>query len=92
MNELVAQGYATLPSTEKDKDIIAEAIEEIDVHLTRIDVEREAIKAIADMLKEEFDMGKRLVNRLAATYHKGNAEEIAEQFKEYNLFMGGIFK
>ena len=92
MNEVVTTGSATLPSTKEDRSTILQALIEIDVSLTRIEAERDLIKEIADGLKEEFGMGKRLVNRLASTYHKGDQEEVAEQFREYKEFMEGLIK
>lgn len=91
MNEIAENSvYAILPSTNEDKQTILQALIEIDVSLTRIEAERDLIKEIADGLKEDFGLGKRLVNRLAATYHKGNAEEVLQQFEEYASFYDGV--
>lgn len=90
MNEIVEVQGAQVPSEETDRNKILAAIQEIDVSLTRIDSERDLIKAVAEDLKDEFGMGKRLVNRLAATYHKGDAEEVQLAYREFEEFYSEI--
>ena len=89
MTEIIV-AQTVVPSSPADKLDILEAIKEIDLSLTRIDAERDLIKDIADQLKEDYSLPKRLVNRLAATYHKGNKEEVENQFQEYKEFYSAI--
>lgn len=62
----------------KEKGDIKNCLQEISNSYTRIEAERDNVKAIIDRLAEEFEMNKRLSRRLAKVFHKRNlAEEVA---------------
>lgn len=62
----------------KEKNDIKNCLQEISNSYTRIEAERDNIKAIIERLADEFEMNKRLSRRLAKVYHKRNlAEEVA---------------
>lgn len=68
---------------EKQLKTLTDGLKEISVHLSRIDREKEAIKDIVDSVKDEIELPKKLINRLARTYHKQN---FAEQNTEDKVF------
>lgn len=87
---------ALLPSNEKDKDKIKSAIKEMSDCKFRMDAEKELMKEIADNLKEDFGLSRRLVNSMVATYMDGNfintLSEMEARIEEFELFYSGIFK
>lgn len=85
-------GNITLPSTQKDRQIIKNAIIEGANSLVRIDSEKDNIKAICDSLKEDYELPPSYVKQLIKTYHKQNFSEVtskAETFEElYEELLG----
>lgn len=92
MNEILIAGQAIVPSNPKDKTTINGAIREIADCLTRIESERELIADIAAGLKEEYDLPKRLVNKMASVYFKGNHQEVTAEMEEFETFFEAIMK
>lgn len=68
---------------EKQQRILMDGLKEISVHLSRIEGEREAIKDIVDAVKDEIIVPKKIINRLARTYHKQNFAEQNIEDKEF---------
>lgn len=66
-------------SSPADKQKFKNAIGEISASLTRIEAERDLIKEIVSGLSEDFEMEKKIIRRIARTYHKQNLNnELAE--------------
>lgn len=62
----------------KEKVDIKNCLQEVSNSYTRIEAERDNVKAIIDRMAEDFEMNKRLSRRLAKVFHKRNlAEEVA---------------
>lgn len=68
---------------EKQQRILMDGLKEISIHLSRIEGEREAIKDIVDSVKDEISVPKKIINRLARTYHKQNFAEQNIEDKEF---------
>ncbi|MBT6472487.1 MAG: hypothetical protein HOK52_14650 [Candidatus Marinimicrobia bacterium] len=87
---------ALLPSNPKEQDKIRGALKELSDCKTRMDSEKELMKEIADNLKEDFGLSRRLVNSMVATYMEGNyinkLSEMEAQIEEYEIFYSGLFK
>lgn len=66
----------------KEKNDIKNCLQEISNSLTRVEAERDNIKAILDRMAEEFEMNKRLSRKLAKVYHKRNIQEEAASMQE----------
>lgn len=66
----------------KEKNDIKNCLQEISNSLTRVEAERDNIKAILDRMAEEFEMNKRLSRKLAKVYHKRNLQEEAAAMQE----------
>lgn len=62
---------------------LREGVKEISIHLTKIEGEREAIKDIVDSLKDELKIPKKIINRIAKTYHKQNFAEVSIENNEF---------
>ncbi len=87
---------ALLPSNPKEQDKIRGALKELSDCKTRMDAEKELMKEIADNLKEDFGLSRRLVNSMVATYMEGNyinkLSEMEARIEEYEIFYSGLFK
>lgn len=76
--------------SEGDKVKLKGAITEIDGAMTRIAGEKDLIKnAIADAA-EELDLSKKLIRKLAATYHKADFQSEKDAFHEFEEFYDAI--
>jgi hypothetical protein len=62
---------------------LRDGVKEISVHLSKIDREREGIKDIVDSLKGELKIPKKIINRIAKTYHKQNFAEVNVEDNEF---------
>ena len=71
-------------STEHDRQEVINAIKEVSISLTQMEVERDNIKQIATRMKEEFDIKPAQFNAVAKIYHNQNLNE--QQQKKDELF------
>ena len=68
---------------DKQQKVLIDGLKEISVHLSRIDGEKQAVKDIVDSVKDDIDLPKKIINRLARTYHKQNFAEQNTEDKEF---------
>ena len=66
----------------KEKTDIKNCLQEISNSLTRVEAERDNIKAVLDRMAEEFEMNKRLSRKLAKVFHKRSIQEEAASMQE----------
>jgi len=64
-----------IPSNQKDLDRIARLVTEACDCMTRIEAEREAIKDIVALVKEEFELPGKFTNKLIRTKYKGDFDK-----------------
>lgn len=68
---------------DKQLKILTDGLKEISVHFSRIEREKEAVKDIIDAVKDQIELPKKIINRLAKTYHKQNFAEQNTEDKEF---------
>ena len=68
-----------LPSTPADRQKIKNAIIEGANSMVRIDAEKDAIKAICDSLKEDYELPPAIVKQMIRVYHKQNLTEVSNK-------------
>jgi len=73
----------TLPSTPEDKLKLLQSLRELSASMTRVEAERDLIKNIKDNICEELQLNRKVLNKLARTYHKGNFSEEQEINKNF---------
>lgn len=82
-----------LPSTPSDRQKIKNAIIEGANSMVRIDAEKDAIKAICDSLKEDYELPPAIVKQMINVYHKQNLTEVANKTETlvdmYEELIGG---
>jgi hypothetical protein len=79
-----------VPSNPADRKTILAAIKEADNSLIRIDSERDQIDAIVDDLNEKFDLPKKQIKKLIATYHKQNFTEFELETSDFSKLYEAI--
>ena len=68
---------------DKQLKILTDGLKEISVHFSRVEREKEAIKDIIDAVKDQIELPKKIINRLAKTYQKQNFAEQNTEDKEF---------
>ena len=71
-----------IPSSKEDRKIIKNAMKEFSNAMIAIEGHQDHIKEICVRVEEEFDIPKAKFKKVAAMYHKGNADIIAEDNSE----------
>jgi hypothetical protein len=81
MTETAVFNISTLPQPERQK--IRDAIREIDAAWTRAEAERDLVKATLTKLNEEIGVDKKVLRKLAKTYHKSSYDTEVEENKMF---------
>lgn len=66
------------------------AIIELDASITRIEAERDLQKTIINDLSEELGLDKKLIRKLAKTYHAANFKQEVEEHNTFEEFYTGV--
>ena len=78
MSQLKSSDYV-MPSDDKSRTEIKNAIVEASNALMRIDGERDFIKETANRIKDEHNMPPVLLKKLASIHHKQNLQEAVQK-------------
>lgn len=70
-------------SNPADRKKIRDALNEASGSMTRIEAERDLIKEIAANLAEDFQLSKKVVNKMIRVYHKQNFNEEVASHSEF---------
>lgn len=81
-----------LPSDEKSRTKIINAVKEASNSKLRIDAEKTLIKEIGSNLKDEIGMPPAVFNQLVNTYHKQDAAERQAKTEEFFEIYEVLFK
>lgn len=74
-------------SNPADRKKIRDALQEASNSMTRISAERDLIKDIAKDLADQYQLSKKVVNKMIRVYHKQNfSEEVAAQDEFETLY------
>ena len=71
----IEQIETIIPSSPEDRAIIKRRLIEISDEMTKIEALKDQIKAIKTLIKEEYKIPPKIINRMAKTFHK-------QQYKE----------
>lgn len=74
-----------VPSDPNDRKKLKTMLAEMTHCLQRADSEREAMKEIANEAAEQFDIPKKIVNKLARTMYKRNYADLAAENADFEL-------
>jgi hypothetical protein len=70
-------------STEEDRKKFMGAIQEMSNSLLRIEAERDLIREIVKEKSDEFKISKKVINKIAKTYHKQNRTQVEAEHEEF---------
>jgi hypothetical protein len=73
----------TLPVTTEDKLKLIDALKEISACMTRVEAERDLMKTLKNDICDDLELNRKVLNKLARTYHKGNFNEEVEMHKDF---------
>lgn len=70
-------------SSPEDKKKLKEAIQEISKSMTRIEAERDLIKEILKEQSDQFQIPKKILAKIAKTFHKQNLTQEVEDHEDF---------
>jgi hypothetical protein len=70
-------------STEEDRKKFMNAVQEISNSMIRIEAERDLIREIVKEKADEFSISKKVINKIAKTYHKQNRAQVEAEHEEF---------
>jgi hypothetical protein len=70
-------------SSPEDKKKLKDAITEISKSMTRMEAERDLIKEILKEQSEEFQIPKKILSKIAKTFHKQNLTQEVEDHEDF---------
>jgi hypothetical protein len=70
-------------SSPVDRKKIKDAMQEISNSMTRIDAEKDYIKDAVNELNDQFKLSKRVLNKMARTFHKQNFLNEQQNHEEF---------
>jgi len=81
-----------LPTTPADKLKLLDALKEISSSMTRMEAERDLIKNVKKDVCDDLQLNRKVLNKLAKTYHKGNYSEEVELHKDFESLYETVTK
>lgn len=88
MSKTVVSNFGTF--TDKELEILKKGVRELSDVFTMQEAQRETVKSIIDEIYEELKLPKKLIRKIAKTYHKQNYAEVVAENQEFELFVEGI--
>jgi hypothetical protein len=70
-------------SSPEDKKKLKNAIQEISNSMTRMEAERDLIKEIVKEQSDQFQIPKKILAKIAKTYHKQNLTQEVEDHEDF---------
>lgn len=80
------------PTTPADKLKLLDALKEISASMTRMEAERDLIKNVKKDICDDLQLNRKVLNKLAKTYHKGNYSEEVELHKDFESLYETVTK
>lgn len=71
---------------------LKDAIREIDIALTQVQNQKDHIKQIIGDVHDELDVDKKLIRKIAKTYHKQNFTTAKMENEEFEVFYENVIE
>lgn len=88
MSKTVASTFGTF--TEEELKILKNGMKELSDVFTMQESQREVVKEIINSVYEELKIPKKIIRKLAKTYHKSNFSEVVADNEEFELLYEGV--
>jgi len=70
-------------ATEEDRKKFMGAVQEMSNSMLRIEAERDLLREIVKEKSDEFKISKKIINKIAKTYHKQNRTQVEAEHEEF---------
>lgn len=87
-NVTVASTFGTF--TNEELKILKNGMRELSDVFTMQESQREVVRDILNSLHEELKIPKKIIRKMAKTYHKSNYSEVLAEQEEFELLYSGI--
>ena len=77
-------------SNPEDRKKIKNALQEISDSMTRISAEKDLIKDIIGDLNEQFEINKKILNKMARVYHKAEFAKEQKEFEDFEILYSDV--
>lgn len=88
MTKSVASTFGTF--TDEELKVLKKGLSEISDVMTMREAQSDTLKEIVNHLYEELKIPKKLIKKMANTYHKRNYNEVVAEQEEFELLYEGI--
>lgn len=75
-----------------DKMKLLDALKDISASMTRMDAERDLLKTVKKDICDELQLNRKILNKLARTFHKGTFTEEVEMHKNFEALYENLTK
>ena len=90
MSNSVVSSFGTL--TEEQIKKLKQTMREMSDVFSMQEAQRETLKEILDSANEELKIPKKIIRKMAKTYHKRNYDEVIAEQEEFELLYEGVIK
>lgn len=77
-------------SNPADRQKIKDALDEVANSMTRISAEKDLIKDIIKDLSEEYEISKKILNKMARVYYKQNFKEEVQTHEDFEVLYENV--
>lgn len=88
MTKTVASTFGTF--TDEELQTLKKGLKELSDVMTMMESQREVMKDIINSVYDELKIPKKIIRKMAVTYHKKNYSEVVAEQEEFELLYEGI--
>lgn len=88
MTKTVASTFGTF--TDDELKVLKNGLKEMSDVMTMQEAQKEVLKDITNSIFEELKIPKKIIRKMAKTYHKKNYSEVVAEQEEFELLYEGI--
>ena len=88
MSKTVVSSFGTF--TNKELDALKSGMKELSDVFTMQESQREVVKEIIDRVHEELKIPKKIIRKMANTWHKRNYNEVVAEQQEFEALYEGV--
>lgn len=88
MTKTVASTFGTF--TDAELAILKKGLKELSDVMTMQEAQRDTLKEIINSVYDELKIPKKIIRKMAKTYHKSNYSEVVAEQEEFELLYEGI--
>lgn len=82
----------TMPSSPADRKKIKDALHEMCGAMQFMEDKREFMKDVADSLKEQFEIPKKITMKMARTLYKNNYGDVSNEADQFTTLFESLFQ